>query len=173
MKVKQIVLCAIFAALSAILSQVAIPIGVVPINLTHVSIFMAAGLLGAKRGALSQLVFVLLGAFGAPVFSGFTGGLERLVGPTGGFILGYILCAFAAGLIIDRFGVSVKVLVAAMLAGWVVTYVPGILWFMRQMEVGFVQSLSLCVLPYLPGDAVKTVLCVVLIRRLRPALRVE
>ena len=171
MKPINIILCALFAALSAVLSQAGFTIGVIPINLTHVSVFLAAGLLGARRGAISQLVFVLLGAFGVPVFSGMSGGLSHIAGPTGGFIIGYILCAFMTGFIIDRYGTSVKVLVAAMLAGWAATYIPGIAWFMIQMQTGIAATLSMCVWPYMPGDLAKTVLCVVLIVRLRPLVR--
>lgn len=167
-KTVTLILCALFTALSAVLSQISIPIGPVPINMTHISIFLAAGLLGAKYGAISQLVFVLLGLVGVPVFSGFTGGIQKLVGPTGGFIVGYIACAFVIGLLIDRFGSSAKALVLSIYAGWLVTYVLGVIWFMILTKNSLTASLFTCVLPFLPGDVVKTVLCVVLLNKLRP-----
>ncbi|OPX42659.1 biotin transporter BioY [Ruminiclostridium hungatei] len=73
-KTKELALCALFAAMTAILPQISIPIGPVPLNLAHISTFIAAGLLGAKSGALSQIIFAFTGAVGLPVFSGFMGG---------------------------------------------------------------------------------------------------
>jgi len=170
MKTAQLVLCAFFAALSAVLSQIMIPIGPVPIALTHVSIFMAVGLLGTKYGALSQIVFVLMGAVGIPVFAGFMGGMGYIAGPTGGFIVGYLGCALTTGLIIDRLGTSVKALIPAMYAGWAVTYALGIPWFMYVTNMHLIAALIYMV-PFLPGDLLKTILSAVLVNRLRPKVR--
>ena len=168
LKVLDVTLCALFAGLSAVLSQISIPIGAVPVNLTHVSIFVAAGLLGAKKGAISQIVFVLLGVIGIPVFSGFTGGIGKIVGPTGGFIIGYIACAFIAGIIINRFGKSIPVLLLAMYSGWIVTYILGSAWYMFVSGTSNVTAvLTVCVLPFLLGDSLKTILSVVLVNRLK------
>ncbi|MDF2889402.1 MAG: biotin transporter BioY, partial [Lacrimispora sp.] len=104
LKTKEITLCALFASLTAILSQITIPIGPVPINMAHLSVFLAAGLLGSRLGALSQLTFVLMGAAGLPVFSGFNGGLTRIAGPTGGYIISYVVSAYVIGWILERFG---------------------------------------------------------------------
>ena len=165
-----LILCALFAALSAILSQIMIPIGPVPVTFTHVSIFIAAGLLGVKYGTLSQVVFVLLGAMGVPVFAGFTGGMGIVVGPTGGFIIGYIGCAFVTALIISRFGTSIKALIPAMCAGWVVTYSMGIPWLMHYTGLNFTAAALSCV-PFIPGDLVKTVLSVIIVNRLHPVVK--
>lgn len=164
-------LCALFAALSAVLSQLSIPIGLVPIALTHVSIFLAAGLLGAKYGAVSQAVFVVLGAAGVPVFTGFRGGMDIIVGPRGGFIIGYILCAFIVGLLIRVLGRKLIMLFIAMYAGWIVTYLCGISWFMYVQKVGLIDALTACLLPFLLGDVLKTILSAVLINRLYPILK--
>ncbi|MDF2558451.1 MAG: biotin transporter BioY [Bacillales bacterium] len=170
-KTFDLVICSLFAALSGVLSQIAVPIGAVPINLTHISIFVAAGLLGAKRGFISQFIFVLLGAIGLPVFSKFSGGLGVLVGPTGGFIVGYLACAFITGFMIDRFGRSIKNLFIAMLVGIVVTYVLGISWFMYATKLDLVKSLTICVYPFLLGDFLKIVLSTILVNRLYPLLK--
>jgi biotin transport system substrate-specific component len=166
-KIKIFLLCAFFAALSAVLSQLFIPLGPVPVNFTHVSVFMAAGLLGAKYGALSQVIFVLMGAAGIPVFTGLTGGLGIVFGPTGGFIIGYIVCAYIVGLIAGHWGYSVKALASAMYAGWAVTYICGVAWFMYVTQMSFIAALPVCVLPFLPGDALKTIISIMLIKRLR------
>ena len=170
MPTKQLTLCAFFAALSAALSQIAIPIGPVPIALTHISIFLAAGLLGAKYGTLSQVAYVLLGAAGIPVFAGFQGGMGVVAGPTGGFLAGYIGCAFVTGIIIDRFGTSLKATLPAMCVGWFVTYAFGIPWFMRYTGMNLIAAL-IFMAQFVPGDILKTFLSGILIRRLKKALK--
>jgi len=163
-QVLKIALCALFAALSAALSWLSIPIGPVPVAFTHVSVFLAVGLLGTKYGTLSQVVFVSLGAAGLPVFTSFRGGIGTLLGPTGGFIVGYIGCALVTGLVIDRFGKQVKITVPAMYLGWLVTYACGVPWFMYVTSTGFRAALGMCVVPFLPGDLAKTVLSAILLK---------
>jgi len=170
MSVLTLCLCALFAALSAVLSQVIIPIGAVPVTFAHISIFTAAGLLGAKYGTISQVVFVLMGALGVPVFSQLRGGISHMLGPTGGYIIGNLGCVLVAGLIIDRFGISIKVLVLAMLAGYVSTYLFGISWFMYVTNTGLIAALT-GILPFLPGEVIKVAVSVLLIKRLYPALQ--
>ena len=169
-RTRSIILCALFAALSAVLSQISIPLGPVPINLTHLSIFLAAGLLGAKRAVISQAVFVLLGVVGAPVFSGFAGGVGILLGPNGGFIVGYIGCALVAGWLMDHGARSMPGLLLAMYAGWVITYLLGILWFIYNTKTAFLAALPLCLFPFLPGDFLKTIVSAILVKRLRPMI---
>lgn len=173
LKTSQLTLCSIFAALSAVLSQIAVPIGPVPITLTHVSIFLAAGLLGAKYGTLSQVAYVIIGAIGLPVFSGFHGGLGWLLGPTGGFIWGYLICTFVTGFLIERLGTTLKVMIPAMYVGWLATYVCGVLWYMFQADVHLAAAVSACALPFLLGDVIKTVLSAFLVKRLKPYVLIE
>lgn len=101
---KNLIYCALFAALTAVFSQIAIPIEPVPVNLALFSVFVAGGLLGAAKGSISQAVYILLGAVGAPVFSNLHGGFQVLIGPTGGYIAGYVVAALAAGIVAERFG---------------------------------------------------------------------
>ncbi|MDR1669464.1 MAG: biotin transporter BioY, partial [Oscillospiraceae bacterium] len=126
---------------------------------------------GPWYGTASQIVFVLVGAAGVPVFTGFNGGIGILAGPRGGFILSYIVTALVAGLLIDRLGTKVWALLIAMAAGWVCTYGIGVPWIAWQTQTGLLPSLSAYCLPFLPGDAAKTALCVFMIVRLRPVLR--
>ena len=166
----KLILCAFFAALSAVLSQVFIPIGLVPVNFIHVSIFVAAGLLGAKYGTLSQVVFVLLGAFGVPVFTGFTSGMGIIMGPTGGFIFGYIGCVFVSGLLISRFGTSMKALIPSMYVGMFVSYAFGIPWLMHVTGLNFTAAVISC-LPFIPGDLVKIIVSAIIVNRLHPTVK--
>ena len=161
----QLTTCAMFTALTAVLAQISLPIGPVPINLAHVAIFLAAGLLGAKYGALSQIVYLLLGA---PVFSGFSGGIGALAGPTGGFLIGYIACAFVTGWLIQHSGSSMKHSIPAMSAGMLLTYTFGLVWYRLITGASFRTALSVCVLPFLLGDSLKILLASVLVRSIQP-----
>lgn len=171
-----IIITAFFAALTAVCSQISIPIGPVPINLAWFSVFSAAGLLGLKKGILSQVVYVLLGAVGVPVFAGFKGGVGALVGPTGGYIIGYIFAVAVTGLIFwlfrNKFAVSnivVKILISvlAMAAGAVVCYAFGTAWFLISTGVSFDKAMMACVIPFLPGDALKIALATLLTIKLK------
>lgn len=165
----QFVFCALFAALTAVVSQFSIPIGPVPINLATLSVFIAGAVLGAKYGALSQFVYVMLGAVGLPVFAGFSGGAHVIVGPTGGYLIGYIAAAWLVGVLVTRFGASVLALVIAMVAGLALCYLMGTIWFMMVTKTALWASLTLCVFPFLIGDAVKIAVTAALIPQLNKA----
>ena len=167
---RKITLCARFAALTAVCSQIAIPLPLIPINLALFSVYLAGGLLGAGAGTVSQLVFALLGAVGVPVFQGFTGGPGVLFGPTGGYIIGYLAAAWLTGWLSAKWGYTFWKLAAAMAIGLAACYLFGTVWFMILMKNGLVAALGKCVLPFLPGDAVKIALAAVLVKRLHPLL---
>ena len=167
---KHLIICGIFAALAAVCSQIQIPLPMVPINLALFAVHMSGALLGAKLGTISMLVYVLLGAVGAPVFSGFTGGFGTLAGPTGGYIIGYILCAFIVGIICDKWGRAIPKMALAMVLGVICCYTFGTAWFMIVMKMGLWESLLACVFPFLIGDAVKIVLAILLTNALRKPL---
>ncbi len=167
----RLAVCALFAALTAVLSQVAVPVGPVPINLATCSVLLAGALLGSKSGALSQAVYVLLGAAGVPVFAGFRGGVGALAGPTGGYIAGYVLAAWLCGFIAERCSDKTGFYLLAMSAGYAACMTAGTGWFMFQSGSGLAAAFTACVLPFLPGDAVKIALSATLARRLRPVIR--
>ena len=148
---------ALFAALTAVLSQIALPIGPIPINLALISVFMAGRLLGWKYGAMSQIVFVLLGLIGLPVFAGFGGGIGTLAGPTGGFIISYIPCAALAGK--NR-----------MVAGLAIVYTLGISQYMYITDAHILDAIAVCILPFLIGDFIKIILSNILVKRIRRSL---
>ena len=166
---------ALFSALSAVLSQIAIPISLVPVVLTQIAVLTGAGLLGWRRGILSQVVYVALGAAGLPVFAGFRSGIGVLLGPTGGFIAGYMLSALVVGLLVERSSNSAPcnrwALFLIMLLGALVVYVPGIPWLMHVTGIGLREAVTAYVLPFLLGDGVKAAVSAVLVGRLRRHLR--
>ena len=158
-KTKKLVLLSLFAALMCVVSPFSLPVGMVPISLATFVLYLTSAVLGAS-GTASVLVYLLIGAVGLPVFSGGLGGLERLVGPTGGYLVGYLPCALIAGLIIDRYENKKLAYPIAMMAGTAVLYIIGTAWFIFLMgakgtpyTVG--AALMTCVVKFLPGDAVK------------------
>ena len=153
------VLAALFAALLAVFSQLAVPMVPVPINLGLLAVYLCALALEPRWALISVGLYLAMGAVGLPVFAGFRGGPAALLGPTGGYLLGYVC---AAGLI-----AAVLLLGRGMLS----CYIPGTLWLMMLTGRTAAEALPLAVYPFLPGDAVKIITAAVLAPKLREALR--
>ena len=167
---KDLAIMAFFAALTAICSQIQIPLPYIPINLALFSVHLCGILLGSKRAVLSQSVYLLLGLIGLPVFASFKGGPGVLFGKTGGYIIGYLLCALIDGLIAGK-DENLPRMMIQMLAGTFFCYLFGTIWFMFLTRTSLALSLSYCVIPFIPGDIVKIVLAALLGRRLAQPLR--
>lgn len=155
MKTRDMTMTAVSAALLCILGPLSIAIGPVPLSLATFGVYLAGALLGPKKGTLAVGLYLLIGVAGVPVFSGFSGGFQKLAGVTGGYLAGYLPCAFMTGLGALRQEKHFAVLPAMMAAGTAVLYLNGTLWFMAQTGNGLGPALSLCVVPFLPGDAMK------------------
>ena len=166
---RSLVLCALMAALTAICSQIQIPLPMVPINLALFAVHLSGALLGWKYGALSMIVYALLGVIGVPVFAGFGSGPAVLFGKTGGYILGYILCALIVGALSRKFAFNFKTLCLSMVLGVAVGTSLG----MAGGLLNLATSMSYCVIPFLPGDAVKILLAAFLALRLRKPLAAQ
>ncbi len=169
-KTKHLTFCAFFAALLAICSQIQIPLPLVPINLALFAVHLSGTLLGAVYGPLAVFVYVCLGAVGAPVFAGFSGGVGILTGATGGYIVGYILCAWIVGLLTQKWGCSFPKMAVSMVIGVAACYALGTAWFMFVTKNTLLVSLTYCVIPFLPGDVVKIILAGVLTLKLKKPL---
>ena len=174
LSINDLTLIALFTAVIAVCSWISIP-AAVPFTLQTFAVFLTAGLLGGRRGTLTVIVYILLGAIGVPVFSGFTGGIGHLLGPTGGYIIGFIFSALVMWFAETRYGRSLRVLAASMVTGLIVCYAFGTAWFMavytrESGAIGLMTALSWCVFPYIIPDAVKIAVAVILCRRLRPVL---
>ena len=170
-----IALIALFTAVMAVCSWISIP-AAVPFTMQTFGVFITVGILGGKRGSLAILVYLLLGAAGLPVFSGFTGGIGHLMGPTGGYIIGFIFSALLMWLAEKLFGRSVKVLSVSMLAGLIVCYAFGTAWFIAVYtrntgEVGLMTALGWCVFPFIVPDLVKMALAAVIAKRIEPVIK--
>ena len=167
-KTKFLSYCAFFAALTAVLSQISVPVGPVPVNLALMSPVICAALFGVKTGFTSQTVFVLLGAVGLPVFAGFKGGLGIVLGLTGGFIVSFPIMAFLAGLGLEMGGM-VK-LYAGLVAGAVINYIIGTCWFVVAAHSTFAAAFAACVLPFIPTAIIKIILAGIIGKKVRELL---
>ena len=170
---KKIVFTALFAALIAVCGFISIPIPgtPIPIVLQNMLTVLTGLMLGPVWGTASTLLFLVAGTLGLPIFAGGTGGIAKLMGPTGGFLYGYALATLVSGIIAQRpvYGKKTSLirLILATVAGFVIMYIPGVIHFMKVMEKTFVQTMTLCVIPYIPGDIVKMVLAILLAAKLR------
>jgi len=174
---REIAFGAIGAALIALCSWISIPLpSMVPFTLQTFGVCFAAAVLGRRTGARCVAAYVLLGAVGAPVFAGFRGGMGALLGPTGGYIIGFYFTALIVGAAGERWGGSVGKMAAAMALGVAVCYVFGTAWFVnvysrKNAPVGILTALSWCVAPYLVPDGLKILLAALLGVRLRPTVQ--
>ena len=165
-----LVLAALFAALCAVCSQIAIPLPMVPINLALFAVHLSGAILGVRYGFLSMLIYLILGIVGVPVFLGLSAGPSILLGPTGGYIIGYLAAAAVSGFITSHFGHRFSTLCIGMGIGTILCYTIGTIWFIIITKTGMLQSLSICVIPFLPGDVIKIILAAILAKRLYPVL---
>ena len=167
----QMAVTALMAAVLCVLGPLSVPIGAIPISLSNFVICLAAWLLGARFGTLSVAIYLAIGLVGVPVFSGYGAGIAKLAGPTGGYLVGYLLMAFIGGLFIEKSKGQPVVSAVGLILGDAACYVLGTIWFMILTGADLVSALGWCVLPYLPGDAVKIVLAAVLTMQLDKRLK--
>lgn len=178
---------ALFAAIISIGCILKIPLGLVPIVLQNALCILTGVILGGFIAGAPTALFIIAGLIGLPVFAGGTSGLAVLLGPTGGFYPGYLLGAIVAGLIAGKPAIQQKKLSAvtiarvslAMIAGMIVLYIPGTLrfahWALSNAKVpadksAFAFTMSACVLPFIPGDLIKTIIAIPVALAVRPVL---
>ena len=168
---KHTVYAALFAALTAVGGYIAVPVGPVPIVLANLFV-MLAGLILRPGGAASSVgIFLFLGSIGLPVFAGGKAGLSALLGPTGGFLFGYLASAVLIS-IICRSGRKTSILKdsAAVAAGLAALYIPGISWLKYNLGLEWSRALGIGMLPFIPGDIVKAAAAVLIAKFLRPQI---
>lgn len=153
-----------------ILGPMSIPIGPIPVSLTNFVLYITVILLGTKLSTVSYLIYLLLGLVGLPVFSGYAGGIGKLAGPTGGYLIGFILMVIISGIFYEKFS-SNKILIGlGMVLGTIIAYIFGTIWFIIQMDCELSYALSVCVFPFIPFDLIKIVLAIIIGLVIRKAL---
>ena len=153
-----------FGVVTALSAQVAFYIGPVPITGQTFAVLLAGALLGSRRGALSQLTYLALGTMGAPIFAGWHGGPAVLMGPTGGYLIGFVAAAFVIGLLAERgWDRRIWSMAIAMLFGNVVIYAFGLSWLACWLSHFAPESSAFTVglYPFIPGDMLKIALAAV------------
>lgn len=163
MKTRNMVLCALFAALMAVCAWISVPTGSVSFTLQTFALFLTLLVLGGKRGSVTVFVYLTLGAVGLPVFSGFQGGIGTLLGPSGGFLLSFMLTSLLYWLTTSLLGNGNLIKTATLCAGLLCCYLCGWLWYCRFAPVNF----FLWCLPYLLPDVLKLILAHFLAKRLK------
>ena len=159
MKTRDMTATALMAALICVAGPLSVAVGPIPLSLASFAVYLAGAILGWKRGSLAVLLYLLIGLAGVPVFSGFSGGFQKLIGVTGGYLAGYLPCAILTGLFAgspeDGAPRGIWRLAAGMALGTAALYIVGTAWFMLQTKNPLGAALGMCVLPFLPGDAIK------------------
>lgn len=171
-RTQQITHIGLVTAVLCILGPLSIPLpfSPVPISLTQFGVYLAVYALGRRNGTVSVLLYLLMGTLGLPVFSGFAGGFGKLAGPTGGYLLGFVVLAFVLATFVDKDVHSVKGAAVGMVIGNAAVYLLGTAWLAFVTGMDFVAALAVGVVPYLIFDTVKAVLAVVAGPKIRDAV---
>jgi len=157
-KIYQMAVIGVMTAVLCILGPLSLPIGLVPISFTNLAIFITLYTLGMKKGTISTILYLFLGFAGLPVFSGFTSGPPKLLGPTGGYLIGFVFMALIAGFFIDRFSNQWYLCIVGMVLGTAVCYTSGTVWLAYQANISAKAALAAGVFPFILGDLSKIIL---------------
>jgi biotin transport system substrate-specific component len=156
--IRQMTLISLFAALTAVGAFISIPIYPVPLSLQTLFTLLAAMTLGSVIGASSQIIYVMLGVIGLPVFAGFKAGIGILFGPTGGFLFGFIISAYVIGKIIElKKEKNIFYYFLAGIIGTIILYIIGITQLSLVTGIGIKKAIAVGMLPFLPGDILKII----------------
>lgn len=157
---KEIVIIALMAAIMCIVAPFSISIAIspVPITLAMFILYMMAYVLRPAKAGICVVIYLLLGLVGLPVFSGYSGGFAKLAGPTGGYLIGYIFTAVICSVFIWKENSGIILNILGMVLGLAAAYAFGTAWFCISYEMGVGKALMMCVVPYLPADAVKIII---------------
>ena len=153
---RETVLLGLMTALLCIMAPFSVPLpGMVPISLATLAIYCCTYLMGLRRASICYAVYLAIGCVGIPVFSGFTGGIARLIGPTGGYFIGYFVIILCEGWALKQFPNSLSAHITGMIIGTALCYLFGTAWLCFIQKIGFVAGIAAGVIPFLVGDALK------------------
>ena len=166
---------ALMSALICVFAPMSVPIGPIPVSLTNLILYFSIFIIGTKGTMISYIVYMLIGMIGLPVFSGYTGGLAKLAGPTGGYLIGFLPMILIMGVIYQyiekaKISVQITVIMIGMIFATMVAYLFGTAWFVFQMECDWKYALGICVIPFIPFDICKMIIAIILGRKIRSIL---
>ena len=153
---------ALSAAIICVLGplSLSLPVSPVPISLGILGIFFSVYVNGWLWGTISVLIYLLIGFVGVPVFANFTSGAGKLLGPTGGYMIGYLLISLIAGYFIEKFENKILLHIIGMILGTAACYFLGTTWLMISLKMSFTAALMAGVIPFIPADVIKMAIAV-------------
>ncbi len=169
-KLRWMVLASLMAALTAVGAYIHVPIGPVPIVLSTLFVLLSGLLLGSRWGLASMCLYLLVGAIGMPVFAGGKGGIAHFLGPTGGYLFGYVLASWLTGFIAERSRGILILEILSVLMGSLAIYSLGVPWLKMVTHMSWPKTFMVGMIPFLIGDAVKASVALILARAVRPIL---
>ena len=172
--IRQMTLISLFATLTVVGAFISIPLYPVPLTLQTLFTLLAGMTLGSVMGASSQVIYVLLGVVGLPVFAGFKAGIGILFGPTGGFLFGFIISAYVIGRIIETIKEkNIFYYLVAGLIGTIILYIVGITQLSLVTGIGIKKAITVGMLPFLPGDILKIIAASFIASKLKPIIELK
>jgi biotin transport system substrate-specific component len=169
-QLRMTVYASLLAALTAVGAYLYIPIGPVPIVLQNMFILLSGLLLGSRWGLASVGIYILAGACGLPVFAGGLGGISRIAGPTGGYLLGYLPAVYVIGLITEKIKENIIFDVIAMVCGCIIIYACGVTWLKVLTGMTWSKTLVVGMYPFVVGDVLKIAAAALIAKGLRPVI---
>lgn len=168
-KIKNMTFIALVAALLCVTGPLVInlPISPVPISVANLIIYICTIVVGYKRGTIAVILYLLIGMIGLPVFSNFTGGAAKLIGPTGGYLIGFIFIALITGIFVQKFKGKIYMYALGMVLATLVCYAVGTAWLAFSAKMEFQKALFAGVIPFIPGDIVKIIIALLVGEKIR------
>lgn len=158
LKLRMMIITALFAAIIGVLAQITIPLPLVPITGQTLAIGLAATILGARYGTISVLLYLFIGAVGVPVFAEFSGGVSKLVGPTGGYLVGFVPAAFAIGWLLEKTSFNFLNAMIGNVIGMLITLVFGTVWLKLAMDMSWTAAFASGFAPFIIVGVIKAAL---------------
>ena len=157
---KEMALIGVMTAITCIAAPFSIylPVSPVPLTLVSLALYFSLYVLGTKKALISYVIYLAIGFVGLPVFSGFTGGIGKVAGPTGGYLIGFLFMIPVSGILLEKLPKKIRFQIPALILGTLVCYLFGTLWLCVQLKMNFAGGLGVGVVPYLPGDLAKIVI---------------
>jgi len=166
----QLCVCALMAAIMCVLGPHSIPIGPVPVSLTNLVLYFTVFIIGTQYAFVSYVIYLLLGLVGLPVFSNFSGGLAKLAGPTGGYLIGFLFMILICGIVMEKTNYNIIFTILGDVLATAVAYAFGTAWFVFLAKCTLGYALTVCVVPFIGFDFIKIVVAVIIGKQVRKAL---